>query len=156
MLPVDEAVVVLITRRGSVEERSCSHGSGRREYMVEYRTDEVLGALAHHWLDDLGGDRGKIKFSEHEAERGREVAERVDHRAVEVDDGRVVAGEIENSCAQSGGRKLTVGQIVPSSSGRKRCSVLTAWPYVAPRAKQGSLIPKRQRRRFPARRSALA
>ena len=57
------------------------------------RTDQVRRALAHHALDVGAGDAGAAQITEGGIEGDIEVAQGVDHRAIQVnDDGPDVCG----------------------------------------------------------------
>jgi hypothetical protein len=57
--------------------------------------DQVLGALAHHQFDGGRRHRRQVEIAQHAVQGFGEIAERVDHGAVEVDDGGVEVGVIE-------------------------------------------------------------
>jgi hypothetical protein len=67
--------------------------------------NQVLRALAHHPLDGGGRHGRQRQVAQHAVQRLGEVAERVDHGAVEVDDGGVEAGGVEAKGVQGRQRK---------------------------------------------------
>ncbi|MCY1541403.1 hypothetical protein D9M68_770930 [compost metagenome] len=69
--------------------------------MRQRRQDQVLRALAHHALDGGGCHRRQLEVAQHAVQGLGKVAERVDHGAVEVDDGDVEAGEIGAKSVQN-------------------------------------------------------
>ena len=69
--------------------------------MGERGKDQVLRTLAHHFFDCRRRYRRQRKISEHVVQRHREVAEGVDHGAIEIDDGGVEAGVVEANRVQN-------------------------------------------------------
>jgi hypothetical protein len=67
--------------------------------------NQVLRALAHHQFDGVGRHGRQRQIAQHAVQGLGKVAERVDHGAVEVDDGGVEAGEIEVKRGHGGQRK---------------------------------------------------
>ncbi|EWS63889.1 hypothetical protein Y695_02873 [Hydrogenophaga sp. T4] len=95
MLAVDEQVVVLVTlqrqfthlfARPAQRHTVGGHHLGQGQLVVQNGAHQVLGALAHRALDHQTIHRWQTDVLQRVVERDDEVAQRVDHRAVEVDD----------------------------------------------------------------------
>ena len=75
----------------------------------QHGADQVLGALADEALDARAIDARKGQVDQHGVERGFEIAERVDERAVEIDDGGVEAGEVHGRGKAAKGQREAQG-----------------------------------------------
>ena len=80
MVAVDLEVAPLIKRIGALKHRLARPDFGERA------ADQVLRALADRAAEERALDTRQPELSQHGVEHHVEVAQRVDHRAVEVDD----------------------------------------------------------------------
>jgi len=69
------------------------HSIRRRLCQRQHRADQVLGPLADQPLDLRAGDRRAPQRGQHAGQRGLEIAQRIDQRAVEIDHARAHAAK---------------------------------------------------------------
>ena len=69
--------------------------------MRERGKNQMLRPLAHHFFDSGWWHRRQRKVGEHVVQRHRKVAERVDHGAIEIDDGGIETGVVEANRVQN-------------------------------------------------------
>ena len=62
--------------------------------MDQHGADQVFGTLANHQADGLFANGRQRQVGQHEVQRGVEIADGVDHGAVQVDDGGVKGFEV--------------------------------------------------------------